>query len=565
MARHTRFAEILSLDQEKIIWILFANSIILWLLTIATTHIFDFPPDTLSYTKQLSVFYWIGMVLNCVLFVALVLGKPIQASKKVELNHSVFVIILILYIFGTPLFIYTNPRIIDVYGYTSYAIDTVITMGYASSPIWQWQHEYINEFPGTTVFSSMIIRVLGITTISFAKYYPLYLMFILSFLIYAISKKVAGNYALFAPVAYCSLTFVSEYNLAPQSHALMLTTTFLLILIPLLKFKKQDRNILIKKSVLIVLWIIIVTTHPSTPIINLLCFFVVFTICIGFEQISSSTNRYFNLPRNKLIKIGRVYRNFLLLFGVMYVAYIIYVSNFMLNNIVSMSQQIMNDALTGNMFGVTAPLATHPSASYMLLYYVRWIEIIGILVLGLSSIFVLFFKSKDKTSAFIVGTLFMGYMSFSAVLVIAGETASTYGPGRGMIFGLVPCSIIFSMVLNAKLEGRKYQIFKMILLLFIISSLLALPLARYGSDPYNFVSESEFAGMQFVSQHPQLEITIQDFCNPAMHSSPFTNYWYNLFELKQQRGDEYANSFIDQHKLYDSGQCKIYQNRCNRK
>jgi hypothetical protein len=531
---------------------------ILWLLTIVTTHIVEFPPDTLSYAKQLPIFYWVGMVLNCVAFILLLGKSSTLSTKKSGLRDLFFIIILILYIFGTPLFIYTNPRIIDVYGYSSYAIDSVITTGYASAPIWQWQHEYLNNFPGSTIFFSMIIRVLGITTISFAKYYPLYLMFIISFLIYAISKKVAGNYALFAPVAYCSLTFVTEYNLAPQSHALMLTTVFLLILIPLLQFKKQDRDIQTKKLVLIVLWIIIVTAHPSTPIINLFCFFVVYIICIGFEQISSSRNRYFNLPRDHLIKIGGVYRNFLLLFGVMYVAYLIYISDFMLNKIIKLSQHISNDLLAENMFSVTAPYTINPSASYTLLYQVRWIEIIGILLLGLSSIFVLFFKNKDKISTFIVGTLFVGYMSLSAFLVIGGKASSAYGPGRGMIFGLVPCSIIFSMVLNTKLKERKYHIFKTILLLFIISSLLVLPLARYGGDPYNFVSESEFAGMEFVSQHPQIEITIQDFCNPGTHSL-FTNHWYNLFELKQQRGDEYANRFIDQHKLYDSGQCKMHK------
>lgn len=553
--RYNKFAEILSQNREKIIGILLINGIILWLLTIVTTHIFKFPPDTLSYAKQLPIFYWVGMVLNCVAFI-LLLGKSTLSTKKIRLHHIFFIIILILYIFGTPLFVYTNPRIIDVYGYSSYAIDTIITTGYASAPVWHWQHEYLNEFPGSTIFFSMIIRVLGITTMSFAKYYPLYLMFILSFLIYAISKKVAGNYALFAPVAYCSLTFVAEYNLAPQSHALMLTTVFLLILIPLLQFKKHDKDIQTKKLVLIVLWIIIVTAHPSTPIINLFCFFVVYIICIGFEQISSSTNRYFNLPRDHLIKIGGVYRNFLLLFGVMYIAYLIYISDFMLNNIVSLSQEIANDVLTGNMFGVTSPMATSPSASYMLLYYVRWIEIIGVLVLGSLSILVLFFKDKDKTPTFIVGTLFVGYMSLSAVLVIAG--ASHYGPGRSMIFGMVPCSIIFSMVLNAKLEERKYRIFKIILLLFIISSLLAIPLARYGGDPYNFVSESEFAGVEFVSQHPQIGSEIREFCYQESQYL-FTNYWYNVFELKQQKGDEYTNHFTGQHKLYDSGQCKVYK------
>jgi hypothetical protein len=101
------------------------------------------------------------------------------------------------------------------------------------------------------------------------------------------------------------------------------------------------------------------------------------------------------------------------------------------------------------------------------------------------------------------------------------------------------------------IASKFFRIFKISLVLFIITAMFLLPITRYGTDPYEFVSESHYAGREFGSRHP-----ISD-------SSTFTNVSYNHIELKQQGGEEYVNSFnsSDINRIYDSGQCKKYKNR----
>lgn len=89
MMRYNKLVEILSQNQEKIVWILLINSISLWLLTIATTHIFEYPPDALYYAKQLPVFYWAGMVFNVIAFLFL-LGNSTLSQKKKLVHPPIF-------------------------------------------------------------------------------------------------------------------------------------------------------------------------------------------------------------------------------------------------------------------------------------------------------------------------------------------------------------------------------------------------------------------------------------------------------------------------------------------
>lgn len=548
------FKDALLQNDDKIIWILLINSITFFLFTIGETQILDFYPDTLYYLKHLPFYYWIGMGFNCAIFISLI-RKKLFYCKINYLSVFLFIIILILYLHSLTPFIYNNPRIIDIYGYCSYAIETVLTTGYSKGSIWQWQHEYLVEFPGSTIFFSMIIIILEISPLIFAKYYVFVSMFILSLLIFALSKKITGEYALFTPIAYLSVAFVSEYNFAPQSHAFLMMVTFLLILISFLN--KRNKALFIGKSMIILLWIMIVVAHPSTPIINMYSFLIVCAICIGISRILPS-NAYFNLSEDELMHIKNVFMNLLYLFIVIYFGYIVYRSRFVFSGLVSLTQKIFNDLMIGNMYSITAPLAVNPSESYTLFYNVRWGEIISIVFLGLLSIFVLVIDSKDKDeiSTFVVNSLFLGYISLPIFLVISGETA--YGPERALIFGLIPFSIMFSMILKTELEGTKYRIFKGLLIMFIITSMLILPISKYGSDSYNFVSDSEFAGMNFVSNHPSIGIEIRDFCTP-LSSYLFTNYWYNLFELQQIEGEIYRDSNLRNHKLYDSGQCHLFK------
>ena len=150
---------------------------------------------------------------------------------------------------------------------------------------------------------------------------------------------------------------------------------------------------------------------------------------------------------------------------------------------------------------------------------------------------------------------------------------AAYGPDRGFIFGLIPLSMLLALVMNSifpnnpnlgpylqgnKLYGRKprtiltkvyHMILPILIVLFISVSILILPVTRYGGDPYAFVSDSVLSARLFFINHPE-----------ADEGQILVPYRYNLWELKQQKGQEYLNSFnsVNLNRAYDSGPSQMY-------
>lgn len=549
----------------KIHWIFLINSLSIWILTIATFHIYKFPPDTFYYVTQLPFFYWIGMGINCFIFILLLDQFMLTSSKKGAL-YSFFMLILILYIFGIPSISYTYPRIIDVHGVVKFLDAMVNGGGLIHTGNYQGIY-YLNSYPLLAIFSCMICLILEISMVIFAKYYPLYLIFILSVLLYATCKRIKKEYALFAPVAYISSTFVQEYNLAPQAHALVLTAVFVFFILYIFV---SGNNVIGIRALIILSWIAIVLTHPSTPIYHLICLCVcaIFFVYTGFSY-KPLFKVKFEL-REEYQRALKIIIGLLVLFMVIYVAVIIYRSNFMLKNIVVTSQIIANNMFHGTGdFVIADLLATAPSFHYRVLNMLRWVNIIGVSFLGLLSVAYLILIRKRDSVTFILSGLFFGYVSISLIFILLGHY---YGSSRSFIFLLIPFSILATLVFEKDFDLKSVfpkflKVLKFSFILFVIISLLILPITRYGSDPYNFVSESCYAGKMFTSKHILDEPVIDrynviDIRLWGGEFLAFTTYWYNLLEVKQERGKEYMYYFDSPQyiKIYDSEQYKLYQN-----
>lgn len=517
-------------------------SFLLWLISILKTSILQFPPDTLFYLKQLPIYYWTGMLLNVIVFF-LLLGISKESGGKLVLLDIFFLLIAVLYVFGTSCFVYNNIRTIDVYGVVD-CINYINSTGFLANGKY-----FTQDFPLGSIYFISAINILGITSVSFAKNYPVYMMFVSLILIYSLSKRFSRDYAFVAPFAYLSCSFVQEFHLSPQSFAFLIVLTQFLLLLPLYK----DRNNMVtKKTLFLFLYLILVMSHPSTPIFNLYCFLFISVIFIGLKNVSLKTNY---LSASYFSEFSKVFFNYFFLFIIIYTGYICYNSHFMLNNIIVMFEKIIDNVLTDSMFVLSTASTVNPSSSYLFIYLLKWYQIVVAIVFSVSCIFVLFFEFKDKISTLLVSALFFGYTSLSFVLVILG---SVYGTDRGFIFGYVFSTILFSMLFSTILKHKLHLYLKASVLFFIVFSFLITPLSIYGSDPYNFVSDSENAGIYFISQHPQTNISENNFLYPQMNHSPYTNYWYNLFELKQQKGAEYRYSFEKRGCVYDSSDFKIY-------
>jgi hypothetical protein len=529
----------------------------LWLLTLSTTHINEFPPDVLYYVKQLPIYYWSGMILACITLI-LLLHNPQSESKKHELIQSTsFIIILMLYLFGTPSFIYTAPRYLDTYIFTYEIINPVIEAGSACIPYRGYM--YLTEFQGSTILFSMLSQSIGVSTSLISKYYSIYCMFIISILIYIIAKKVSDKYCSFAPVTYLSLAWTSGYHFCPQSHALMLSIVFFFLLIILIIDKGNDIN---KKILIIIVWVAICISHALTPLLNLVSLFFLFFSYIFLKYLSLFTKR--NLLERISTKMESL-PHLLILFVTVYIIYILYASSFILKRVISTMEATINNIVYGETFVVVDRGITTPMQSYIFCYNIRMAIIIGTMIFGILSIFYLFLESKDRTSSFVISSLFLGYSFLGMYLVISGY--NIYGPDRSFILLLVPFSILCTMVLHTESKltnnnhktttSKIFRIFKISLVLFIIIAMFLFPVTRYAGESYEFISESEYAGGKFILHHPSL-LPYTTFYT----SLTFTNLRYNWWVLKNQKGDEYINSFNSSgiNRIYDSGQCKVHRN-----
>ena len=80
--RFYKSPEILAAKIKKVILICLLNSLSLWFITIAQTHIYKFPPDTQYYARQLPIFFWIGIAL-CIITLILILIKSYILNKNI--------------------------------------------------------------------------------------------------------------------------------------------------------------------------------------------------------------------------------------------------------------------------------------------------------------------------------------------------------------------------------------------------------------------------------------------------------------------------------------------------
>lgn len=540
--------------QGKLIALLLVLMFILWLVTIGTTRIIEYPADPFYYVKQLPVSYWAGMAL-AVIVLLLLLYKPLPKMKS--LAEISFILVLILYLSGTPCFIYANPRFLDVYRVVGWVDSISETGGLAGMSSW-----YLTDWPMANIMFSSTSQVLGLDALSVAKYYPMFSMFLLTLLLYALARKVSPRYYVIAPIAYMSLAWVQEYHMAPQNYALLLSVLLIFLLLSLRDpaFQGNERT---KIALIIIVWVVMVLAHGATPLLNLFALFSLFIIYFLMTHLPLTKKAH---PWGQRSPRVQAITSFIILFAVVWFFYAFFEAEFVGVRLVNWLQTTIDNIMYGDMFVFEQRNVTTPAASYSLLNSIRWVSIIGTLALGVLISLYIFLKKRSGSLGLIMVGFFIGYMGVSFYLVV-GNFAS-YGADRGFIFGLIPASLLFTMMVyitfnttrdifttgtrtNWSYERLYSSVLSSIVLAFIVVSLLTLPVTKYGSDPYAFVSESEWAGRVYAKEHPEAK-AIYDF-----------TYVYNRMELMKQEGEEYRAGFLsnDLNMIYDSGQSRIYLSR----
>jgi len=551
--------------QGKLVAFLLILAFIFWLQTIASTQITQFPPDPFYYAKRLPASYWAGISL-------LIIILPLMLYRRINVNKTLievsFVLVLTMYLFGTTCFIYDNPRFLDVYGVVE-RINIINTQSQLTG-----DSGYLNQYPLVTVFLSALSQIAGMKPYIMAQYYPIFTSFALLLLIYALARKVIPEYALIAPSAYASLAWSQSYHMGAQNYALVITVPIIILLLLLNKSSSSGGRVGIA-SLVIVLWGVTIISHATTPLINLFTLLSLFVVYILLTHLPKIKQIY---PLGSVsVNIQAIIR-FITLFAVAYFAYAFFNSDFVVNRMVLWGKEIINNLLYDDPFIFVGRNVIKPASSYTLGNNIRMISIIIALVLGIISSLYLLLNRRYINWSIIFVSFFVGYMGFSFVLVFG--SFATYGAGRGFIFGIIPLSILWAMVVcdgcrfsnrppgyddshNLKHRALFNRFCPLILtgliISFVMVSILIIPVTKYASDPYCFVSDSEMAGKVFIEKEPALSLAIRYYYYGSDYM--YNNYVYNLQELKQQCGDQYREGFAQNtlNRIYGSGdQCQIY-------
>lgn len=530
IARYSKLSNIFNCNKTKIIAILLVNIFTLWLLSIKVTHILEYPADALFYARQLPIFYWIGLFVTSNLIIYFFFVPSYNRNQS--LIELIFLIILILYLFGTPSFIYTNARLWDVLGFSEY-VEEVINTGRISTN----DLMYRGIFNGATISFSILSMILKIKYYMVAKYYTIYFFLIVSISTYSFAKKSLNSYFVFIPIILLSVSWMSINHMTPQPYAFLLTIFFLPLLISIIL--NNTRNAPCVILMLLLFWSAIVVGHALTPILLIIA--LIFLSILLFYR-SSLRLRVANKSIFKIIALVTI----------IYISYIFYTSDFIINRIILTLNAIYNNVIYGDFFSITdrnIGEGVTPSSSYKIGYWIRMYEIAFTAIIGLISIISLSLNSTNKKLAQIISLLFLAYFLISLSLILSGY--NMYGYNRAFLFMLIPFSVLLAMVLDIKLtnNSRYLRLFRYSIMLFIISSIILMPITRYASDPYEFIAESALSGRNFISYHTELSNTLIFEIND-----------YNWFELKMQKGEAYLSEFKHPYlnHIYNAGQHKIY-------
>lgn len=526
--------------------ILISNSIILLILTVRIIEIEKFPADTLYYFAQLPITYWAGLTL---LGVYLIIRSYSQGSTTEDI---LYLFIFVLYLFGIPSFAYEAPRYVDTYVNLYGIISPVFDMEYNTIPLSK-NPMYVSQFQTSTIYFGMLIFGLDLDAFLAIKLYPIFAMFIIGLLFYSLSKYIVNKFNLLIPTLYLVLSWNPADHLCAQSYALILMVLAIYLVIYVLTVKGSASYFVL----LLISWTAICTSHALTAIFTLYGLIVIWVGRVAIHWLSdikhfSLKSFHINYPRYMLIALGTIL-----------VGYIQSTSSFSINKIFHTITSIINNIIEREMMVISDRSVTTPSTSYLLTYNVRMGIILLTVAIGIIAVIYLYYNLKDGSSTYpkisVLALLFIGYSALGMFFVLTGY--NVYGLDRIYMMLTTPLSLLIGMVLNTLSKHKLDCLIKNLCYCFLIICLIVFPVTKYSSEPYEFVSESEYYGNIFaMSQNifvnAQESLTALIFYNPLA----YTNIQYNWMELKKQEGDKYAKQFdqLKIHKIYENEQCQIY-------
>ena len=245
--------------------------ILIWVVFIIQYRIWWVGPEHhFGLFQALPLYFWLGVAFH-------LSGILFSMNRRSDYLFLLQIIFLNLMIWGTPVFIEPNARILDSWQWMG-TTKTIIESGHIqfnSDPT----HFYL-QWPGSFVFNSMLLELTSIDPLIFLQIYPLIssTLFILTY--YVMIKKLVSSVIIqrYTILLIILLNLWLQFHFSPQAFALMFLPLFILSI-----NKSGIKWILV--SILFIIALII--SHPTST---------VFLLAIIFCQLSISI--FLQLKRN---------------------------------------------------------------------------------------------------------------------------------------------------------------------------------------------------------------------------------------------------------------------------
>jgi len=514
-------------NENRLIFINLVISFYFWLIFISTVQIHSFLPNAFYYMNHLNFFYWIGLFISIICTVWIIIKKNMHWSL---FQSCCILTLFVLYLFGTPCFIYDTIRFTDANFVTS-DIEKLINIGNTDIG----GIGYLHEHPGLYFFATIISILCTISPFYIGKYFLIYLMLMLSLTVFIIAWTFSKKYAILSGIAYLSLCWTQEYHISPQAFTLILYG-FLWLLLFFFIFKNNSKNIFIS---IIIISATIIFSHPGTPI------FIILNITLLFSII-------FILSYFKKNYFGYYFILLSLLFFtiILYNLWIFNISHGVMQIFIDLIKRFLENLDNTRYSSLPHVFPANPQYDYDLVNKIR--VFMSIIEFGIAAgcILGLLLMKKIKESIFF-GVWFFSCFIYGLYSLFIGGLHF----GRSYIFALFPFSILVILFIEFMQSGNLFQnnfikILKTLIIVFIAIAVLLIPLTHYSGDCSEYYPESTIIG----------EKTFQLYSVKDEKYESYLQITFNNYQIKQQKGRDYIIKFSGSNKIkiYNSDSLQKY-------
>ena len=534
-----------------------ATSLSLWLFNLRLVAFDTFPADPFYFADRQTPWFWIGIAFLLVSVWTLIRVK--SASDK-ECNFLMEIIIMTsfaLFFFGTDALEYSNPRYGDVYGLTHQMLP-VIDDGHFS--LGAGGYSYLYSYPDVVVFWVQLSSMTGLDVVTASRFYPPILAFLLALMTYAIANRFTKSMRLVAPLFLLAILWVQEFHLSALSFSIILLSLSLLVFSRMITGSRSTTR---DTAMLVCVLFSIVLAHPVSMAVLLVSALASYGLLTKISGADSSTRTKSVRRIGTISVIGAViWIAWTSIMSTPIMEYLVQTVGFITapHDLVEIFRSVMSSGKSEY-----SPL---PSVAQVNLAKIGITFFVGVIVL---------YHLVRRTSSSGPGLLLWGWIGGSAAWMTFALLSRPEFSGRSLAFVSIAVAILTAISVSSNSGVKMRKLLTVVLVTITVCSFL-LPLTRNSVDPFEFRSDSQIVGREFVIRYGIIADTdyvnyaypgamtidpqeILDYAPRGPHSNLaviHTASWHNFFEMNFQRGEEYDSIFLNHSQVFDSGDFRVF-------